>query len=142
MKLAIISTTIYGEKGYLLYDQLAKKSKFSNVSFFIAGDKKSALFDTSLFTCSIEYLTPKAQGRYASSEAIGWNKPARRNIALLRAMETSPDFILTIDDDNIPSDDYFDQWYNIITTSVKKHVVGVKDIDHAHWHNYLIASDS
>ena len=142
MKLAIISTTIYGEKGYLLYDQLAKKSKFSNVSFFIAGDKKSVPFDTSSFICNIEHLAPKAQGRYASSEAIGWNKPARRNIALLRAMETNPDFILTIDDDNIPSDDYFDQWYNIITTSAKKHVVGVKDIDHAHWHNYLKATDS
>jgi len=142
MKLAIISTTIYGEKGYLPYDRLAKKSKFDNVSFFIAGDKKSPAFDTSAFTCEIEYLTPKAQGRYASSEAIGWNKPARRNIALLRAMETEPDFILTIDDDNIPSKDYFDQWYRVITTPAKKHVIGTKNIEHAHWHNYLKATDA
>ncbi|MEK7669385.1 MAG: hypothetical protein AAB350_02225 [Patescibacteria group bacterium] len=142
MKLAIISTTIYGEKGYLLYDRLAKKSKFDKISFFIAGDKKSPPFDTSAFTCDIEYLTPKAQGRFASSEAIGWNKPARRNIALLRAMETNPDFILTIDDDNIPSENYFDQWHKVITTPAKKHVIGVKDIEHAHWHNYLKATDS
>lgn len=142
MKLAIISTTIHGEKGYLLYDRLANKSKFDKVSFFIAGDKRSPAFDTSGFTCEIEYLTPKAQGRYASSEAIGWGKPARRNIALLRAMETDPDFILTIDDDNIPSEDYFDLWYNVITKPATKHVVGVKDIEHPHWHNYLAATDS
>lgn len=142
MKLAIISTTIHDEKGYLLYDRLAKKSKFSDVWFFIAGDKKSPPFDTSGFTCKVEYLTPKAQGRYASSEAIGWNKPARRNIALLRAMETDPDFILTIDDDNIPSKDYFDLWYNVITSPSTKEVIGVKDIEHPHWHNYLAATDA
>ena len=142
MKLAIISTTIYGEKGYLRYDRLAKKSKFSEVKFFIAGDKKSPDFDTSGFTCEVEYLAPKAQGRYASSEAMGWNKSARRNIALLRAMEMDPDFILTIDDDNIPSDDYFDLWHNVITVPATKQVVGVKDIEHPHWHNYLAATDS
>lgn len=142
MKLAIISTTIHGEKGYLPFDRLAKKSKFDSVQFFIAGDKKSPPFDTSGFTCDVEYLTPQAQGRYASSEAIGWNKPARRNIALLRAMETDPDFILTIDDDNIPSKDYFDQWYRVISTPAKKEVIGIKDIEHSHWHNYLKATDS
>lgn len=142
MNLAIISTTIYGEKGYLPYDHLAKKSKFHHIKFFIAGDKKSPPFDTSNFLCDVEYIPAKAQGRYASSEAIGWNKPARRNIALLRAMETNPDFILTIDDDNIPSEDYFDQWYKVLTIPAKKHVVGVKDIEHPHWHNYLKATDS
>lgn len=142
MKLAIISTTIYDKKGYLPYDRLAKKSKFDHVKFFIAGDKKSPPFDTSKFLCDIEYIPAKAQGRYASSEAIGWNKPARRNIALLRAMETDPDFILTIDDDNIPSKDYFDQWYRVITTPAQKHVIGTKKIEHTHWHNYLKATDS
>jgi len=142
MKLAIISTTIYGEKGYLSYDRLAKKSKFDEVKFFIAGDKKSLPFDTSPFSCNVEYLTPEAQGVYASSEAIGWNKPARRNIALLRAIESNPDFILTIDDDNVPSDDYFDLWHQIITTPVQKIVIGVKDIEHPHWHNYLAATDA
>lgn len=142
MKLAIISTTIYGEKGYLIYDRLASKSKFDKVSFFIAGDKKSPPFDSSKFKNEVEYLAPKAQGRYASSEAMGWNKSARRNIALLRAIETDPDFILTIDDDNIPSDDYFDKWYQVITNPAKKQVVGIKKIEHSHWHNYLAATDS
>lgn len=142
MKLAIISTTIYGEKGYLPYDRLAKKSKFDKVSFFIAGDKKSLPFDTSSFVSDIEYLTPEMQGKYSSSEALGWNKPARRNIALLRALESDPDFILTIDDDNTPSEDYFDMWHRVLTTPAQKIVIGVKDIEHAHWHNYLAATDA
>lgn len=142
MKLAIISTTIYGERGYLEYDRLAKKSKFDKVSFFIAGDKKSKPFNTAAFQCDIEYLTPEMQHGYASSEALGWNKPARRNIALLRAIESDPDYILTIDDDNVPSEDYFDLWYKVLTTPVKHTVVGVKNIDHSHWHNYLAATDA
>ena len=142
MKLAIVSTTIYGEKGYLPYDRLAKKSKFDRVTFFVAGDKKSLPFDSSRFMSDIIYLTPEMQNAYASSEAIGWNKPARRNIALLQAIESNPDYILTIDDDNVPSDDYFDLWYRTLTTPVEKIVLGVKDIEHAHWHNYLKATDA
>ncbi len=142
MNLAIISTTIYGEKGYLSYDRLAKRSKFENVRFFIAGDKKSLPFDTSQFTCKIDYISAEEQGKYSSSEAIGWGKPARRNIALLRAIESNPDFILTIDDDNVPSEDYFDLWYKVITEPSKKTVVGTKDIGHPHWHNYLATTDA
>lgn len=142
MKLAIISTTIHGEQGYLSYDRLAKKSKFDKISFYIAGDKKSKPFNSAAFECDIEYITPEMQRGYASSEAIGWNKPARRNIALLRAIESDPDYILTIDDDNVPSEDYFDLWYKVLTTPVKQTVTGTKSIDHAHWHNYLAATDA
>ena len=142
MKLAVISTTIHGEKGYLPYDRLAKKSKFSEVGFFIAGDTKSPAFDSSAFQCHVEYMTPEMQKKYASSEVIGWSKSARRNIALLRAIETKPDFILTIDDDNIPSEDYFDSWYKVITTSAKKIVVSTKQADREHWHNYLDTTDA
>jgi len=142
MKLAIISTTIHGEQGYLPYDRLAKKSKFDEVRFFITGDKKSPAFDTSLFSCPVEYLTPEMQGGYASSEAIGWGKPARRNISLLRAIESKPDFILTIDDDNIPSDDYFDLCYQVVTSPVHRIVTSTKEIEHEHWHNYLTKTDA
>jgi hypothetical protein len=45
MKLAVVSTTVHGEKGYLPFDRLAAASPFSKVSFFIAGDKKSGPFD-------------------------------------------------------------------------------------------------
>jgi hypothetical protein len=141
MKLAIVSTTIHGEGGYVPYDHLAQKSKF-DIAFFVAGDKKSPPFDTTRFASRMEYLTPETQGVYASSEAIGWNKPARRNIALLKAIEWNPDFILTIDDDNMPSDDYFDLWHKVVTTPADRIVVGTKEIEHAHWHNYLAHTDA
>ncbi len=144
MKLAIISTTIRGEKGYLPYDQLANKSKFSKVEFVITGDKKSPKFDVSKFRCDIEYLDVEAQDKYVCSEPIGWNKFARRNVALLRALERKPDLILTIDDDNIPSADYFDLWHKVLTrpaTKVAQPIQG-KEIEHEHWHNYLKTSDA
>jgi hypothetical protein len=143
MKLAIISTTIHGEKGYLPYDaHLIKHSKFKDVRFFIAGDKKSPPFNVSDFECPVDYITPEMQEVYACSELIGWGKPARRNIALLRAIESKPDFILTIDDDNIPDEDYFDLWYKVVTSPVNKIVVPIKEIEHEHWHNYLKATDA
>lgn len=141
MHLAIISTTIRGEKGYLPYDRLAPKSKFSKVSFVISGDLNSSTFDVSKFQSYVAYLDAGAQKKYASSEAIGWNKYARRNIALLRAIELKPDYILTIDDDNIPAGDYFDKWYEVITTPVGLAAQPVKEAD-AHWHNYLETSDA
>ncbi len=138
MKLAIISTTIHGEKGYLPYDRLAMQSKFSEVRFFIAADLKSPPFNTKMFQCSIEYIDVDTQKKFYCSEPMGWNKIMRRNIALLCAIGSKPDYILTIDDDNIPSDDYFDKWYEIITQPVKRIVTPVNGgYDESYWHNYL-----
>lgn len=141
MHLAIISTTIRGEGGYLDYDRLAARSRFSPVSFVIAGDLKSPPFDTRRFKCAVEYLEPPAQEKYRSSPAIGWDRISRRNIALLRAIELKPDCILTIDDDNIPPEDYFDQWYAVLTQPARKVVVRSRDIEGPYWHNYLASAD-
>jgi hypothetical protein len=43
----------------------------------------------------------------------------RRNTALLRAMETEPDFILMIDDDNLPRDGYFDDWHRLLPSALE-----------------------
>ena len=137
MKLAIVSTTINGEKGYLPFDKLAAKSKFSEVIFIVAGDTSSKPFDTSKFKCKMEYLLPKDQERFAVSKLIGWRSQRRRNIVFLRALELDPDFILTIDDDNIPSSDYFDKWYDVVTKKATKIVEPIKKVEPAHWHNYL-----
>ena len=40
------------------------------------------------------------------SDAIGWNSIQRRNIGLLYAYEQGADVIATVDDDNIPYDDW------------------------------------
>lgn len=142
MKLAIISTTINGEKGYLPFDKLAKKSKFDEVVFVISGDLKTPGFDTSKFSCPVEYLSVDDQKKYECSEPMGWNKIMRRNIALLRAIEHKPDYILLIDDDNLPEKDYFDRWYALLTKPAKKVASASSKKGEVAWHNYLRSSDA
>jgi hypothetical protein len=142
MRLAVISTTIHGEAGYLPFDRLAKGSKFDSVHFYIAGDLTSKPFDATKFSCPVVYLDADAQKKYQSSEAIGWKKIMRRNIALLEAIQQRPDFILSIDDDNVPEDDYFDRWHEVVTTP-KARLIAPPESDTApHWHNYLASSDA
>jgi len=141
MKLAIVSTTIRGEKGYLAFDRLAAKSPFSEVCFIISGDLNSKPFDDSQFECDIEYLDAEAQEKYRCSKSIGWRKIMRRNIALLRAIEKKPDYILVIDDDNIPDEDYFETWYTVLNTPVEQICVNY-GFGKAPWHNYLRTSDA
>ena len=74
MELAIVSTTIHGEQGYLAFDRLTKSSSFSQVKFVISGDKKSSAFDTDAFECDIKYLNVQDQGKYKCSEPMGWNE--------------------------------------------------------------------
>ena len=141
MKLAIVSTTIHGEKGYLAFDRLAAQSPFDEVCFVISGDLHSKPFDWSLFRCRVEYLDAVAQAKYHCSEPMGWRKIMRRNTALLGAMEMKPDYILIIDDDNIPDKDYFEVWYKTITTPVVKEVIAA-DSQGPYWHNYFKTSDA
>ena len=142
MKLAIIGTTINGESGYLPFDRLAAESEFSDVSFVVAGDTNSKPFDTSGFKCRIEYLEPKDQERFAVSETIGWKTPRRRPAAWLRAIELEPDYILSIDDDNIPPDDYFATWHRVLTTPVGRVAAAKTGVSEPQWYNYLASSDA
>jgi hypothetical protein len=136
MKLAVVSTTINGENGYLSFDRLAAHSPFEKVTFIISGDKRSKPFDASRFQCPVEYLDVAAQAFYKCSESIGWNKIMRRNTALLRAMEIEPDFILMIDDDNIPHDNYFTEWHDILDSAAIR-TLEKKDGAGGVWFNYL-----
>lgn len=79
----------------------------------VAGDRKSPhteILDL-LFTITqatgvnTRYLLPEDQTGWLSSDVIGWNCIQRRNIALLEAIKLKPEFIITIDDDNIPITD-------------------------------------
>lgn len=142
MKLAIVSTTIHGERTYLPFDALAARSKFSDVTFIVAGDTNAAPFDTSKFQCRVEYLRPEDQERFAVSDTIGWKTPRRRPVAWLRAVELDPDYILSVDDDNIPSLDYFDEWHRVLTTPVARIAMAIQPISSAPWHNYLRTSDA
>ena len=142
VKLAVIGTTINGEKGYLPFDELAAKSPFKDVAFVIAGDIHSKPFDVSKFKCRVEYQEPKDQERFAISSIIGWRTPRRRPAAWLRAIELAPDFILSVDDDNIPAPDYFATWYRVLTEPVAREAVAADSAASAAWHNYLAPSDA
>ncbi|MDP3727712.1 MAG: hypothetical protein Q8R35_03700 [bacterium] len=142
MRLVVIGTTINGEGGYVPFDRLAAESEFSDVTFVIAGDTNSKPFDVSKFSCRVEYLQPKDQERFSVSDTIGWKTPRRRPVAWLRAVELAPDYILSIDDDNIPPPDYFRRWHEVLTRSVSRIAVPVGTAEAAPWHNYLKSSDA
>src|SRR3989338_3927128 len=142
VKLAVIGTTINGEKGYLPFDELAAKSPFKDVAFVIAGDIHSKPFDVSKFKCRVEYQEPKDQERFAISSIIGWRTPRRRPAAWLPAIELAPDFILSVDDDNIPAPDYFATWYRVLTEPAAKKVTAARFEMKAPWHNYLASADA
>jgi len=136
MDLIIVSTTIRGDEGYRDWDQLAAKSKFTTVSFIVTGDLQSSPFDERGFLCHLEYIEAKDQNSFSCSESIGWKKYARRNIALLRALELQPDYILMIDDDNRPHSNYFNDWHRVLTTKTSKSVEWLSNQTNQ-WHNYL-----
>ncbi|MFN3307470.1 MAG: hypothetical protein ACK42Z_09850, partial [Candidatus Kapaibacteriota bacterium] len=83
------------------------------IQFIIVGDKKTPhdlVRRTVAELGNAIYLSDEDQEKlgYECSKIIGWNKITRRNIALLEAIKLRPDFIITIDDDNIPIDlNYF-----------------------------------
>jgi len=61
----------------------------------------------------LEYLHPDRQEELYKdlSDKIGWNKVMRRNIGFCEAYRRGADIIATIDDDNIPYDDWGSEIY-------------------------------
>lgn len=107
MKLALITTTINVPRVLSLY-----RAHDAHIPFFVAADEKTPdeayAFCADLGNCEI--YTPERQSEfgYECSDHIGWNSIGRRNIALLEAVKSGAEVIVTIDDDNIPMDmDYF-----------------------------------
>lgn len=115
MKIALISTTIHTPRVLALYRTFGPE-----VEIIVAGDHKTPHEEVRalLKPLDVRYLDPKAQEKlgHASSEAIGWNCIQRRNIALLEALKSRPDVIVTVDDDNIPIDSkYFSDFADILS---------------------------
>jgi len=108
MKICVISTTINVPTVFELYRALD-----AEIDIIVTGDQKTpaAEADRVLRAVGGRYLDVAAQEALSSvsSPIIGWNTIRRRNIALLEAIRTKPDVIVTVDDDNIPvGRDYFD----------------------------------
>lgn len=106
MKTALILTTINVPTVLSLY-----RAHDPDVRFFVAVDRKTPEEAFNFCTYDVNnvrvcYLGEQEQ--YACSDLIGWNVIARRNIALLEALEWGAELIVSVDDDNMPLDsDYF-----------------------------------
>lgn len=106
---AIVTTTINPPTEALLkFIEIAKRDDWTLI---IVGDKKTphdAYLELAKQHPFLAYLTPAKQSSkyYELSEAIGWNCIQRRNIGLVEAYNMGAEIIATVDDDNIP----FDNW--------------------------------
>ena len=118
MKKFIVTTTIYSPT-------LAMK-KFSQMKgwqLIVVGDKKTPHEEYENLNCI--YLSPEKQEEIAKdlSDAIGWNCIMRRNIGFVYAYRLGADIVATVDDDNIP----YDNWGQDV-------LVG-KDVEVDLWHS-------
>lgn len=109
MRIALVTTTIYVPRVLAHYRRLD-----ADVAIYVAGDRKTPHDEVRAFLDDLGnavYLSDEEQeaAGYACSELIGWNTIPRRNVALLEALRSGADVVVTVDDDNIPVDAaYFD----------------------------------
>lgn len=106
MKKIIVTTTIYEPSTALL-----KYSTFKDWDMIIVGDKKTphnSYFELERKNKNIIYLSPEIQEKKYKkiSDAIGWNKIQRRSIGFIEAYLNGADIVATVDDDNIPYDNW------------------------------------
>ena len=111
MKKVIVTTTINSPtEATLKFANIAREKEWH---FIIVGDTKTphdeykALSKTNTW---VYYLDPAYQTeRYGElSDVIGWKTIQRRNIGLLDAYNYNADIIATVDDDNIPYENWGD----------------------------------
>ena len=105
MKKYIVTTTIYN-----ISYALEKYASFEDWFLIIVGDKKTPHEEYYEFAKknNVFYLDPKYQEENYKelSDLIGWNKIQRRNIGYLEALNRGAEIIASIDDDNIPLDNW------------------------------------
>ena len=106
MQTALITTTINVPKVLALYRKLGP-----DVKFFVAADEKTPLeayaFCGDIPNCEIYSPDRQKELGYECSALIGWNNDSRRNIALLEAVKSGAEIIVSVDDDMIPMGDFF-----------------------------------
>lgn len=109
----IVTTTINSPtKATIKYCKLAKEK---NWKLIIVGDTKTPHEQykslTKEFGNCIEYLEPERQSEEYKeiSDLIGWKTIQRRNIGFLHANKNGAEIVATVDDDNIPYDNWGDE---------------------------------
>lgn len=106
MKKYIVTTTINKPTEATL-----KFCQKSDWNFVIAGDTKTPEQDYSELEktySNVKYLSPEEQDALYPklSKLIGWKTIQRRNIGFLYAYHNGADVLATVDDDNIPYDNW------------------------------------
>lgn len=83
-----------------------KFAEFKDWTLVVVGDTKTPHLEYKDLDCI--YLSPNMQEDISKelSDIIGWKSIQRRNIGLLFAYQQGADIIATVDDDNIPYDDW------------------------------------
>jgi hypothetical protein len=104
MKKFIVTTTINSPTvATLKFIEIAKRD---NWHFVVVGDTKTPHAEYERLDCI--YLHPDNQDlKYPKlSKIIGWKTIQRRNIGFVYAYEHGADVVATVDDDNIPYDNW------------------------------------
>lgn len=102
----IVTTTIYS-----ISEATKKFASFKNWNLIIVGDKKTPhheYIELANENDNVIYLTPEYQEEHFKeiSDLIGWNTISRRNIGFLEALKNNSEIIASVDDDNIPLDNW------------------------------------
>jgi hypothetical protein len=111
----IVTTTINKPtEATLKYCKLANEK---NWKLIIVGDTKTPHEEyirlNKTFGQCVEYLTPEFQtSEYKDiSDVIGWKTIQRRNVGFIHANKNGAEIVATVDDDNIPYDNWGDEIY-------------------------------
>lgn len=106
MRKFIVTTTINSPT-----EATKKFCSFSDWTVIVVGDTKTPHDEYEKLNCI--YLRPEKQERKYKelSDAIGWKSIQRRNIGFVEAYNLGADIVATVDDDNIPYDDWGQNLY-------------------------------
>ena len=110
VKKLIVTTTINSPteatKGY---------DKIEGWDFLVVGDKKTPHDEYKNYN----YLHPEDQEKIDKnlSDMIGWGCIQRRNLGFVYALKNDYDYIATVDDDNIPYDNWGEMFTCLLYTS-------------------------
>lgn len=126
----IVSTTINPPTEAI--DKFCKIALDQDWHLIVVGDLKTPHdaykdYFSSMYPDRFTYLTPTKQAeKYPElSEAIGWNCIQRRNIGFVEAWKAGAEIIATVDDDNIP----MDNWGKDILVGEKKVITRYYHVD-------------
>ncbi|MCY6379994.1 hypothetical protein [Hoeflea prorocentri] len=131
----IVSTTINAPT-----EAIRRFDAMKDWTLIVVGDRKTP---TDYRLDNGRYLSPSDQEKLAPelSELIGWNCIQRRNLGFVLALDEGADIIATVDDDNIPYENWGSELLVGTTATMKSFIVDgdcfdpVGATEHRHlWH--------